>query len=49
MFFLQHQQKLIESFNDKYHRPVIYYLKKNNLQMITLLQEDIKNARNIFK
>ena len=49
MFFLQHQQKLIESFNENYHKAVLYYLRKNNNIMIKILEEDIKQERNIIK
>lgn len=47
-FYLKHQRLLLDSF-DNYKNPVIYYLKKNNLQMIKFLDEDIKKERNIFK
>ncbi len=49
LFFLQHQQKLIESFHGNYLKAVIYYLKKNNLQIIEILEKDIKIDRNILK
>lgn len=47
-FYLRHQKALLESFH-RYEKPVIYYLKKNNLQLIKFLEDDIKKDRNIFK
>lgn len=47
MFFIQHQQRLVESF-DKYNKAVLYYLSKNNNQIIKMLEEEIKKEKTIL-